>query len=422
MILEFCGRDKELMINPGLGVYRLAAKITGIALGRHGIVESVFANRGVGRGEITFGRSDIDLTMITRTPDSDSGDNVELFSLYRRVRMLRRLNPALTHIMVHDLPGFERWMQTDSYFGSQERRSMMLLAGKPMLTPAGPVRREDAARWVAFWSDRFFPMAVWQRNRRNLRKMCIEIWKAWAVARGIAVEPYLTLREAAQKAIEHPIGSALAEIEGDPRRAVGFVMKLAATLHDELFPSLKKLREPLVIEMLMPPRNRRRVLVVLPHPDAALPERAFEAQSLLATPELLHLYLHYFDPFLDWTLPSELRNLGFSVPDPYEFVRACLFFTQDNILRMPGFVRDDTWVPHAALAFSEYSVPYLRNGEVPPPMSEEAVRAALARFPPCSEYYLRDYPQLYRQSLEQWKNLEQLESLGVHPAGSFIPV
>jgi hypothetical protein len=101
----------------GVRIYRMAAKVMGIALHGHEIVESVYANRGVGRGEITFGRSDIDLTIIVRNPKPNAYDGPELYSLYRRAAALRRINPALTHMMVHDTPGIIRWMQTDSYFG-----------------------------------------------------------------------------------------------------------------------------------------------------------------------------------------------------------------------------------------------------------------------------------------------------------------
>jgi hypothetical protein len=403
------------MSNWAVRIYRLAARIMGIALCRHEIVESVYANRGVGRGEVTFGRSDIDLSVITRIPDPISGDGPKLYALYSRVRALRRINPALTHIMVYDRRGIDRWMRTDTYLGSQERRSMFLLAGKATSTPIVAVRREDAIRWVGFWCDRFFPLAVQQHNRRNLRKIATEVWKSWAVAQGIVAEPYLTLREAIQEAGAHAIGSALTEVIADARRATSVIMKLSGILHDNLFPPLAKLQETLVFRMLMPPRSRQRVLVILPHPDAVLPAAAFEDQSLLVTPELLHLYLHYYCPFLDWTLPPEIRKLGFSAATPIEFVRACLFYGQDNILKLPGFVRDNaTWLPHAICAFNQYSIPYLRNGEVPPPMPEKDLRDSLAHNPSCSEYYLRDYAQLFSRIGEQMKALEELETPGTY--------
>ena len=89
--------------------YRLAAKAVAIALQGHPIVESVYVNRGVGRGEVSFGRSDIDLQLIVRTPDPEYADGPELASLHWRVRVLRKLNPALGHMMVFDPQGLDRW-------------------------------------------------------------------------------------------------------------------------------------------------------------------------------------------------------------------------------------------------------------------------------------------------------------------------
>ena len=397
------------MSNLALHIYRMAARIAAFALCRHEIVKGVYAGRGVGRGEISFGRSDIDLCIIVRNPDPDSCDGPLLSSLYRRVCGLRRINPALSHMMVHDPRGLDRWMRTDTYFGSQERRSMILLAGKPTPMPLLPVKRQDAVRFVAFWPDQFFPIAIQQHNRRNLHKTTLEIWKSWAVARGIADEPYLTLRETERKARACPDGAGLASTTQSPQRATEYVMKLAAALHEELLPPLRKLRETMIIRMLLPPKSRKRVLVVLPQPGASLPAEAFEAQSFIAIPELLHLYIHYLNPFLDWTLPSEIKRLGFTTPDPVQFVRACQYHGQDNTLRMPGFVGGrESWLPGACIAFTQHSLPYLQNGEVPPPMKEEDVRAVLGYQPAISEYYERDFSRLYRCSMEQLKILDQL--------------
>ncbi len=397
-------------------IYRLTAKIMGIALCRHEIVESVYVNRGVGRGEVAFGRSDIDLSLIVRTPDSDSCDHLELYSLYRWVCTLRLINPALTHLMVYDLHGLDRFIRSDSYMGSQESRSMILLAGKPAPMPCIPVRREDAVRYIPFWVDRLFPMAIKQNNRRNIRKITTEIWKAWTVARGIIDKPYVTLREAEQKAAQHPIGSELADAISDPNRAAKFVLKLAKILHDDLLPPLEKLEEPLIIRMLMPPRSRERILVVLPNHDTPLPTEVFEPNALIATPEMLHLSIRYFNPFYDWNLPPELRRLGYTSPQPIDFVRACLLFGQENTLRLPGFARAETWLTHTIIAFNEYSIPYLCKGEVPPPMPEAAIRALLEHNPNCLEYYLKEYEKLYHQTKEQLRVLEMMERPGVYPS------
>ncbi len=410
------------MSNLSLRFYRLAAKMMGIALCRHEIVKSVYADHGVGRGEVAFGRSDIDLAAIVREPHPETGDSAELYALYRAVCTLRRLNPALSHIMVYDARSLDRWMRTDSYFGSIERRSMLLVAGKPIPTPDVPVRREDAVRWIPFYNDRFLPTAVQHRSRRNLRKITTETWNSWAVARGIASKPFVSRGETRQQALLHSSGEELSNAGTGPRSATAFIMKLAGMMHDELFPPLDKLQEPIVCRMPMPPRSRQRVLVVLPRPGVALPAPAFEPQSLLATPEMLHLSIHYFNPFLDWTLPPELRSLGFLRPTPREFVRACLFYGENSLLRRPGFVRSDAWLPYTVFAFNEYSLPYLRSGQTPPPMPEEALRSLLQHNPTCDEYYRREYASIYKRWMEQLNDLENLEAPGIYPSFNTPPL
>lgn len=392
-----------------VGSYRLAAKALAVALQRHPIIESVYVNRGVGRGEVSFGRSDIDLHLVVRTPNPESYDGPELASLHQKVNVLRKLNPALGHMMVFDPQGVDRWSRTDTVLSSLERRSAILLSGKSIPIPYYPTRREDAIRWVAYWNESFFPIAVRQRNGRNLRKFCAEIWKAWAVARRITPEPYLTNKESEIGARSDPDGAGLLGRVHDPKFAVKYVMNLAGILHDELFPKLRTLQTPIIIRTPLPPRSFHRVLVILPQGISSLPDEVFDSQSFIATPELFHLYIHFVNPFMNWRIPEELKNIGFLTPELREFVRACHFYGQDNMLRLPGFVRRDTWTPGTTVAVNRYCIPYLRNGEIPPPMPESAVRIELDHRPKISAYYQQDFGRLYHESLEHWEILEQLE-------------
>jgi hypothetical protein len=391
------------------GVYKLVARVAGGLLGRWKIVESVYVHRSVAVGEVSFGRSDIDLLIVVRSPETESADGAELASLYRGVSVLSRLGPVLGHVQMHDSRGLGRWMRTDTYRGSLDRRSSVLLSGKPATMPCVPVRREDAVRWFAWYPAHFFSTAVRERNRRNLRKIATEMWNAYAVAQGRISEPDLTRKEAEARALSDQAGAGLADVALDPGRAPDFVFALAKLLHDALLPPLEPLRKPMVFPALSPPRFPERVYVIVPQAGFPAPAEAFAPFSFFCTPELLHLYSHYVNPFTAWYWPPELRRLGFVQPAPREYVRACLFFLEDNMLRFPGFAHKDTWTVGTAVALSRHCVSYLEKGEIPPPMPAEAVLPLMEHAPACSDFYRHEFGKVYWQAAEQRRMLEELE-------------
>ena len=161
--------------------------------------------------------------------------------------------------------------------------------------------------------------------------------------------------------------------------------------------------------MPLPPRSDHRVFVILPQYISSIPAEVYDGQSFIATPEMFHLYVHFVNPFTNWRFPTELKSMGFIPPEPREFVRACLFYGQDNMLRFPGFVRPDTWTPGTTVAINRYCIPYLRDGEIPPPITESVVRRELNHRPTVPEYYLRDFARLYQEAVEHWETLQKLE-------------
>jgi hypothetical protein len=390
------------------GVYRSAATVTGKALLRDEIVHGVYVHRSVAAGEVSFGRSDIDLMVILREPNSETGDAAELASLYRRVCWLRRFNPAAGHIRLYTPAEFEASMCSDTYRGSVTRRNSILLAGKAVAISHAPVRREDAIRRFAYWPDNFFSIAVRERNRRNLRKMATEMWCAYALAQGRITEPYVTRRETVERSIADGDGGRLVDVARHPEQAPEYVLGLAKNLHDELFPPLKPLREPLVFSRPILPRSRHRVVVIVPDGRSAIPAQAFQAHSFFATPELLHLFIHYVNPFFDWMLPDELRQLGFVPPNQRSYARACQFFGGGATTREPGFLHKGMWVPGAAAAMFGHAIEHLKKGAIPPPLPMETLQALGKHEPSCSEYYANEFAGNYRQAKERSRALAAL--------------
>ncbi len=374
------------------------------------MVESIYAHRSVATGEISFGRSDIDLLMIVRQPRGDAADRSELASLYERLYWLRRFNPALSHVEVHDPAGIRRWLELDTYRSSQERRSAMLLCGTPVSFPDVAVRREDAIRRLCVWTEGFFSTAVRERNRRNLRKTALEIWCAFATATGRLRQPCLTRPEIAARWAESEDAPLLDTLLRDPTSTPSVVFRLAKRLHDSLLPPLRPISRPLLAELLMPPRYRQRVLVVVPEVNSPLPREAFQPGSFLCTPELFDLCLHYMNPFLFWNCPRELIGLGIQPPSAAEFVRACLFYGHNHTLRNPGFMYRHTWPPAVFIEVVRHALPYLDAGEAPPPLDPRRVAGWISGSPSPAGYYRSVFPRVYRESEEQWIRILELEA------------
>jgi hypothetical protein len=390
-------------------IYRSAARLSACLLGGPGIVESLYVHRSVATGEVSFARSDIDLMMIVRQPRGDFADGPELASLCGRLRRIQRLNPALSHVEVHDPEGIRRWFELDTYRASEERRSAILLRGMPVAFPNRLVRRDDAIRRVGIWADDFFSTAIRERNRRNLRKIALEIWCAYATATGHLNEPCLTRSEIAERCAGSEDAVLLDSVLRDPFRAPSAVFRLAKRLHDNLLPRLGRLSRPLVMAVLAPPRYRKRLFVILPREDSPLPREAFQQGSFVLTPELFNLCLRYMNPFLYWVCPPDLIRLGISPPTTQMFVRACLFYGRNHTLRNPGFMYKRASPPVVFGEVARHVLPHLEAGLVPPPLDRNLIGELVSAPPSWADYYTRVFPSAYRESEAQWRRLKELE-------------
>jgi len=133
-------------------IYRPAAAFTARLLATSHAVESVLVHRSVATGEVSFGRSDIDLLLVIRPEAAYDGEM--LASLYHQVRQLQRVNPAMNHIDLYARDGIQR---LDTCLAATERpRGICATCAKPPLKPgthmpwpraSSKSRSRGPARW-----------------------------------------------------------------------------------------------------------------------------------------------------------------------------------------------------------------------------------------------------------------------------------
>lgn len=376
-------------------VYRQAARASASFLAGHPMVESVLLHRSAATGEVAFGRSDIDLLLVVDDRRADDGG--ALAALFEMLRRARRLNPALGHLDVYDAAGLASYARMDTFWASIERRTMVLLRGRPVEPPIVPVHPDHALAKFLLWMEWFFSIAIRERNRRNLRKIALEAWNAYASADGVGGEPCLTRNEmeAAATAAEPDLAARRLE---EPSYAAEFVLALADRLHRSRLPPLPRLERPMILDVMIPPLSLSRRLVILPRPDSPLPPEAFEPDSFPCTPEVLDLFLHFKNAFVHWIPGEELQDLGIRPPTIAEFLRSCLFYGHSRFLFTPGFAGSDASTQAARLAQIGHAVACAARGEFPPPFPVNEIESMMAAAPSVPDYYRHEYGPLRQET------------------------
>jgi predicted nucleotidyltransferase len=390
--------------------YRQAARVSARMLFSSPIVESVVLHRSVATGEVDFGRSDIDMLIVVDDERGEEGSLVA--SLCQDLKRARLINPALNHVDVYDPHGIASHARMDTFWASVERRSSMLLRGKPVEIPFAPVHPDHALSKFLLWVEWFFAVSVQQRNRRNLWKTSLECWNSYASAEGLIKEPYVLRREmeAQARGIE---GNLTTERLREPDYATQFVFELAERLHRSRLPALGKLSKPMAFEAITAPLCLHRRFVVVPRAESPLPAETFEKGAFPCTPEILDLFIHAKNAFFYWILPPELLELGIEPPFISEFLRACGSYSHSRFLFHPGFAIASPQTQTARVAIIRHALDGASRGELPAAIPQEDIRELMtAGAATIADYFHTDYGRLRRESRQIQESLPAFSGAG----------
>lgn len=378
-------------------LYRSVARISAKALAAGGATRSIAVRRSVATGEVVFPVSDIDLLAVVTDEVAASG--AKLAEFYQRLRWVRLLSPRLSHVEVQSRRGLRQMAELDSYWASMERRTNLTLAGESLSIPDVSLRPDDAVARFGLWTEWFFPIALQLNSGRNIRKTALECWSASAAADGLVAAPDL-LRSGMEAGLRRASPELPVERLREPAFAARFVFSLAQRLQESRLPTLKALREPLMFDATIAPLSMRRLFVVLPRADSPLPNSACARGAWPCTPELLQLYVEYKNPFLYWSFPEELTQVGLEPPSREKFLAACRYYGHERFLTTPGFASPFLHAQGARLNHIEHALAAILNGRAPEPASEGHIDEAGSGASVCMEYYRSSYDSLRSRSLQ----------------------
>ncbi len=383
---------------PSLAVrlYRKAAELSAKSLHAVGATESIAVRRSAATGEVVFPFSDIDLLAVLTNEAASSGEL--LARLYQRLRWCAYAIPRLKHLDVQSRQGLLQLADMDSFWASMERRSIRSAAGQPPEIPARSVRPEDAVARFGLWTEWFFPRSLQLKSARNIRKTALECWNAYAVAEGLFAEPELLRSRMEDQVTLHEPALATERLH-DAAYASSFVFSLAGRLHDRRLPALERLAAPVMFEAITAPLSLRRLFVVVPSPATPLPEGAVAQGAWPCTPELLHLYVTFKNPFLYWALPQELTRLGIEIPSESAFLKACRYYGHERFLTTPGFAAALVDAQASRLDCVERTLAAIQQGAAPRPVSDVRLEGIKSGHRACVAYYRDSYDSLRDRTL-----------------------
>jgi hypothetical protein len=390
------------------GTYRMIGRAVARVLGSFDFVESVFIRRSVATREVSFGRSDIDLTIVVSSPLATPEEAGRLLELNRSYMLLRACIPILGECLIYDRRELDRAYRTDPFRASLDRRSALPVYGKPVGIPTVPIRAHNAAQSSIVWFLHYLPVAMGKRQRRNLRKFALEIWSGLHIASGDVREPYLT-KDETELAWRSAGGECAPDNLGqDPAATFALCCSLAGRLHRLLLPPLTSIERPVIAS------GKGRSYVVVPTADYPLPTKAFRQGCFVCTPEVLDLFVHCVSAFEYAHLPPELLELGIRPPTVDEFVQTCRTYIDAGLLRSFGFGgrRTAPLTIYRLVRAIRHAVGYLERGETPQSHPQGEPEEFWMRRPSRSEYYRCWYPRLYRDAEESWRVLESLPARG----------
>jgi hypothetical protein len=261
-----------------------------------------------------------------------------------------------------------------------------------------PLRKDDAVAKFGLWTEWFFPIALQLNSGRDIRKTALECWNAYATAEGLLEQPDL-LRSDMEAGLRRATPEMPLERLREPAFAASFVFALAQRLHESRLPALETLREPLMFDATIAPLSMRRLFVVLPRADYPLPASASAQGAWPCTPELLHLYVEYKNPFLYWSLPAELTRVGLQPPSREKFLEACRYYGHERFLTTPGFASPFLHAQGARLNHIEHALGAIINGRAPEPTSEGRIDETSSGAAVCLDYYRNSYDSLMSRTL-----------------------
>jgi len=342
----------------GTLIYRLCAEIAAKRLSSYEAVLGIYARRSLASGEVVFGRSDIDFSMLIADFDQEEQEASFMQDLCHTYSGAKRLLPMLGECNVFNDFDIRAWYAVNTYESYADRNWIRLYGSDIDPFPA-KIREEDLIYKFIWWVFKFLFHTYRVRNIKGCFNVLMELANCYYTYTGIFAEPkakkgdvlkYMIASEPSCKELlmlQRAFNSVFLVPKYPPLSK--WIYKECLGLCEALYDHIPKKLEGEVKYMHMsscsPPEFLPRQYIVAKSPIGSEVEDGLEAmkrdkQVVLVTDKLLNLYLYYYNPWEYYVLARVNGTFGLSEPPVEAMLGYILRSSNKMIPRYIGLVSD----------------------------------------------------------------------------------
>lgn len=320
-------------------IYRLFAKIAAKRLSKFDAVLGVYGKRSLASGEIVFGKSDIDLTILIADFDREKEEASFLCKLCDTYWRTKKLLPMLGECNIFNDFDIRAWYLLNTYESFADR-NWIRLYGEDINPFRVKMNKEDVIFKFLWWIFKFLFTDYRKNKVRGCFTILAELANAYYTYIGAFDEPKPKREHVLDYLIAaDPSCEELRRLQrafysgfwrGNYRHLCRWMyrecLSLCGKLYDQVHKKLEGEVERSRISASSPPEFFPVTYIIIKSPTEKEIEDGLEAmerdqQAVLITDKLLNLYLYYYNPWEYYTIMrSTSGHFGLSEP-PAEAMR-----------------------------------------------------------------------------------------------------
>lgn len=322
----------------GTKIYKFLAERVAKRLSKFDAVLGIYGRRSLASGEIVFGKSDIDLTILIDYFREERREAVFLCDLCDTYSRIKKLLPILGECNIFNDFDIRVWYSLKTYEWLVDR-NWIRLYGKEIDLPEIKINKDDILFKFLWWVFESLFVSYKKKRVRSCFNILLELSNGYFTYTGAFDKPKLKREHVLEYLIEtNPICKELRILQHPPYKSLGsenyrhldrWIYQESLKLCDKLYDQVpKKLEGEVKCSQIFshsPPDFLHTKYIIIKALTGKEIENGLNVmennqEAVVITDKLLNLYLYYYNPWEYYAMMRTSGPFGLSEP-PAEAMR-----------------------------------------------------------------------------------------------------